>query len=247
MKRSLLLVITGLAAAGCYSSNTSYPSTDDAIVYWHWTHLDSAGTNQPLTCAHAGVDSVFIQFSDGYSATVPCSQQGVEGVTVLGFAPGSYSVNVTGYRTGQPAALYYGTATFDKFSGVNAIVDVATPGIFSDLTLQPVLKGWNGTAYTAYTSPACSNALIDHVSYEVRDGFGIILANGEVPCVTDPPAIAFLSGNGIDKDDLSIRLQGKDLGTVVMDSCTGTTSYPHFANDSFAIDVFGNPIPATCP
>jgi hypothetical protein len=244
MKRSLLLAIAGLATAGCYVSSTSY---DDVFVYWHFTHLDSTGINQPLSCAQAGVDDVFIEFSDGYSTTVPCSQSGVEGVTVLSFAPGLYSVNVTGYRNGEVAALYYGTVDFTKVAGVNAVVDVDAPGIFSDLALQPVLNGWNGSAYTEYPSPACVNALIDHVRYEVKDGANVILATGEVPCVTDPPVISFLGTSGIDKDDLSIRLQGKYLGAVVMDSCTGTTSYPHFANDSFAIDVFGNPVPGTCP
>jgi hypothetical protein len=247
MKRSLLLAIAGLVASGCYSSNTSYPASDAANVYWHWTHLAYTGTDQPLSCAQAGVDSVFIQFSDGFSETVPCSQLGVEGVQVVGFAPGTYSVSVTGYRTGQPAPLFYGTIGFTKPVGADVNVDVPAPGIYGDLTLQPVLKGWNGTAYTAYLSPACGNAAIDHVTYHVTDGAGVILATGAVACVTDPPAIAFVGTSGIDRDDLFIRLQGTSLGSIVMDSCSGAISYPHFGSDSFAIDVFGNPIPASCP
>jgi hypothetical protein len=242
MKRSLMLAIAGLAVTGCYTSSTSY---DNVLVSWQFTHFDFTGTNQPLTCAQAGVDGVLIEFSDGYSLTASCSQSGVP---VPGFAPGLYTVAVTGFRTGQIAPLYYGTANFTKFAGADAVVDVAAPGIFSDLVLQPVLNGWNGSAYTPYTSPACSNALIDHVSYEVRDGANVILATGQVPCLTNPPAISFLGTNGIDKDNLSIRLQGKYLGAVVMDSCNGTTSYPHFlGSDSFTIDLFGNPVPGTCP
>lgn len=250
MKRSLLLAIAGLASAGCNTTSTTIPQ-DDAIVYWHWTHFDFTGTNQPLTCVQAGVDSVLIQFSDGYSATVPCSQGGVEGVTVLGFAPGPYSVQVTGYRNGQAAALYYGTATFNKVLGANAIVDVATPGIPGDLQVFPTLTGLSGGVYVPYASPACVNGAVDFLTYTVKDGFGLTLAQGQVTCTTDPPSILFSGASSIDKDDLAIRMRGWQNtvpATLVSDSCT--VVFPHFGNSDIgaagaAIDL-RFPIPAGC-
>ncbi len=249
MKRSLLLAIAGLATAGCYVSSTSY---DDVFVYWHFTHLDSTGINQPLSCAQAGVDDVFIEFSDGYSTTVPCSQSGVEGVTVLSFAPGLYWVRVTGYRSGQAAPLYDGTADFTKLAGVNAVVDVDAPGIPGNLEVFPTLTGWNGTAYVPYASPACVTGNVDYLTYTVKDGAGLTLAQGQVACNTDPPSILFTGASAIDKDDLAIRMQGWQTGppaVMVMDSCS--VGFPHFGNNDVgglgaAIDLLF-PIPAVCP
>lgn len=250
MKRSLLLVIAGLAASGCYSSPAPAPQ-EDVIVYWHFTHFDSNGANQPLTCAQAGVDYLFLQFSDGYSTNVPCSQLGVEGVTVLSFAPGAYSVQVTGYRNGVSAALYYGTVGFNKVSGINAVVDVPCPGIPGNLQVFPTLTGWNGTAYVAYASPQCTNGNVDYLTYTVRDGVGILLAQGQVTCAagSDPPSILFTGASAIDKDDVFIRMQGfQTPSTLVMDSCS--VSFPHFGdNDVGSSGAFVNllfPIPGTC-
>ncbi len=250
MKRSLLLAIAGLAVSGCYTSPTP-PPQDDVFVYWHWTHFDYTGTNQPLTCAQAGVDDVFIEFSDGYSTTVPCSQGGVEGVTVLSFAPGPYWVQVTGYRSGQPAALYYGTVNFNKVAGVNAVVDVDGPGIPGNLQVFPRLTGLSGGVYLPYASPACVNGNVDYLTYTVLDGAGVSLAQGQLTCTTDPPSVLFTGASAIDKDDLAIRMQGWQVGppdVVVMDSCT--VGFPHFGDNDTgssgaAIDLLF-PIPVGC-
>jgi hypothetical protein len=199
-----------------------------------------------MNCAQAGVDTVQLDFSDGTTSMVPCSQGGVQGATALNFAPGTYWVNVTGLRSGR--ALYSsGGVTFTKYSGVDAVVSAEAQGLFADLDLFATLNGWNGTSYAPFGSPACTTGAVDYLTYVVRDGAGFILALGQVNCVTDPPIIAL---SAIDEDTLAIRMKGwQTTGpTQVMDSCT--VSFNHFGNDtgSFgaAIDLFGYPIPSPC-
>ncbi len=243
MKRIASLAAAALAA-GCVSSAPPPPPPGiDVIVYWTFQHFDYTGTFQPLTCAQAGVDNVTIAFSDGYSETVPCTQAGVDGVRVLSFAPGGYWVTVTGYRNGRVPALYYsGQVNFTKFDGADAVVYADVQGIPGDLTLDPALFN----AGVQYPSPACTNALVDYLTYRVRDGAGIVLAQGQVNCVTDPPLITFSGTGGIDLDTLGIRMQAWRTGDVaaVMDSCT--VPFNHFGNDTALVDIL-YPIPSPCP
>lgn len=244
MKRIALLA-AAVFGTGCLVSESS----GGVNVYWTFQHFDYTGTFQPLNCAEAGVDVVQLDFSDGSSNIVPCSQGGVDGVNVGNFVPGGYWVNVTGFRNGVTAALYTsGAVTFDVFSGRDTVVNTYVPGIPGNLELFPVLYGWNGTSYTPFSSPACTNAGIDSVTYVVRDGVGITLAQGSVACTTDPPSIQFLNPYWIDKDTLAVRMRGYQNVSLVMDSCT--TSFDHFGNDTGAFgDVVAlyYPIPSVCP
>ncbi len=237
MKRIALLAAAVLGT-GCVSSVQS----DNVIVYWTFSHYDYTGTFQPLTCAQAGVGTVQLDFSDGFSTTLPCSQGGVQGATLGNFAPGGYWVNVTGFRSG-PGALYTsGAVYFNKYSGTDAVVNAEAQGIPGNLTLSPALFN----AGVQYPSPACTNALVDYVTYLVKDGANITLAQGQSPCVTDPPDITFSGIYGIDKDTLAIRMQAWRTGDVapVMDSCT--MYYNHFgASDVALVDIL-YPIPSPC-
>lgn len=246
MKRIALLA-AAVFGTGCISGS----SWGGVNVYWTFQHFDWTGTFQPLNCAEAGVDTVQLDFSDGTTNVVPCSQSGVDGVNVGNFAPGSYWVNVTGFRNGVSVALYSsGAVGFDVFAGSDSVANAFVPGIPGNLELFPVLYGWNGTSYTPYASPACTSAGIDSISYLVRDGAGITLAQSSVTCPTDqdPPSIQFLNPFWIDKDTLAIRMRGYQGGSLVMDSCT--TSFDHFGNDT---GLFGDsvplyfPIPSSCP
>lgn len=252
MKRIALLAAT-VVAAGCVSNPPPPPPPPpvygvDVIVYWTFQHYDYTGTFQPLDCAQAGVDDVYLEFSDGYTTTVPCSQGGVDGVTVRDFIPGNYWVAVTGYRNGVLAPLYYsGGVNFTKYDGTDAVVYADVPGIPGNLTLSSTLVGWNGSAYVPYPSPACVNGNTDFLTYEVRDGVGIVLAQGQVACSTNPPDVVFSGASAIDKDDLAIRVkawQNTAPPTQVMDSCT--VGFAHFgANDVASINVY-YPIPSPC-
>jgi hypothetical protein len=139
--------------------------------------------------------------------------------------------------------------TFAKYSGTDAVVTAEAQGIPANLELFPTLFGWDGvSSYVPYASPACVNGNTDYLSYVVKDGANVVLAQGQVNCVTDPPSILFSGLSAIDKDTLSIRMQGWQLPTtMVMDSCT--VSFNHFANDTgllgAAIDLF-YPIPSPC-
>jgi len=170
---------------------------------------------------------------------------------VHSFASGPYWVKVTGYRDLQPAALYYGTVDFNKFAGVNAVVDVTAPGIPGNLEVFPRLTGLSGGVYVPYPSPACVSGNVDFLTYTVKDGAGLTLAEGQVACNTNPPSILFTGASAIDKDDLAIRMQGWQTGTpavMVMDSCS--VAFPHFGDNDVAglgaaIDLLF-PIPAVC-
>lgn len=249
MKRIALLTAAVLGT-GCVSTVESTTVSGDSVtVYWTFAHFDYTGTFQTLNCAQAGVDTVQLDFSDGTTSMVPCSQGGVQGATALNFVPGGYWVNVTGLRSGRGALYTSGGVTFTKYSGVDAVVSAEAQGIPADLELFPTLNGWNGSAFVPFPSPACTNGNTDYLTYVVRDGAGIILAQGQVNCVTDPPSVLFSGANAIDKDTLAIRMKGWQTAgpTQVMDSCT--VSFNHFANDtgSFgaAIDLF-YPIPSPC-
>lgn len=243
MKRIALLA-AAMFGTGCVVSE----SPGGVNIYWTFQHFDWTGTFQPLTCAQAGVDTVRLDFSDGTTTTVLCSQGGVDGVNVGNFAPGSYWVNVTGYRTGVGALYTSGAVSFYVYSGSDAVANADVPGIPDNLELFPVLNGWNGSAYVPYSSPACTNAGINALTYVVKDGAGITLAQGQVSCTTNPPSIQFLNPYWIDQDTLTIRMRGWLDTTLVMDSCT--TYFDHFGNDTGAygdvVDLY-YPIPSPCP
>lgn len=253
MKRLALLAAAALGA-GCVSSTSTPPlgyGGDNVIVYWTFQHLDFNGVMQPMNCAQAGVDTVTVAFSDGFTQSVPCAQAGVDGVTVLSFAPAPYWVTVTGYRNGQATALYYsGQVNFTKVAGVDAVVNANVPGVAGNLTLGPRLVGWSAATATwvPYASPACANANVNSVSWSVKDGAGITLAQGSVSCTgVDPPAIAFTGASAIDLDTLAVRMQAWQTGGTapVMDSCT--LSVPHFgANDVVGPIDIRFPIPVPC-
>ncbi len=247
MKRIALLA-AAVFGSGCVVSES--PGVGGVNVYWTFQHLDSTGTYQPLNCAQARVDTVRLDFSDGTANTVPCSQGGVDGVNVGNFLPGSYWVAVTGYRNGVAVALYttLSSVSFYVYAGSDAIANATVPGIWSDLTLSAALFDCSVTPCVQYAFPSCGTANVNYLTYVVRDGFGISLAQGQVPCPSteDPPSISFTGSGGIDKDTLSIRMQGWQTGVInlVLDSCT--VSFNHFGNDVALIDI-DFPIPSPCP
>ncbi len=249
MKRIAMLA-AAVFGSGCVVSES--PGVGGVNVYWTFEHLDSTGTYQPLNCAQAGVDTVRLDFSDGTTNTVACSQGGVDGVNVGNFIPGNYWVDVTGYRNGVAVPLYttLSSVSFYVYAGSDATANATVSGIWSDLTLSPALFDCSGTSCVAYAFPACFNAAVDYVTYLVKDGAGITLAQGQVSCPSnsDPPNVSFTGTAGIDKDTLAIRMRGwqntTPTPTLMSDSCT--VSFNHFGNDVALIDI-DFPIPSPCP
>lgn len=237
MKRIASLAAAALAA-GCVSSSTPPVYGANVTVYPMFQHYDWTGTFQNLTCAQAGVDSMVVNFSD--SSSYPYNYCTEAGLQFGGFAPGSYWVQVIGYRNGVAAPLYDSGGVPFVVGNVDLAVPADAQGIPGNLTLDPALFNTG----VQYPSPACSNALVDQVSYVVKDGAGVILAQGTVACTTDPPIITFSGLSAIDKDTLGIRMQALRSGVVVMDSCT--MSFNHFgASDTALVDIL-YPIPSPC-
>jgi hypothetical protein len=245
MKRSLFVAIAGLAASGCYSSNTSYPAYGDVYLYWDFdrhlldgttvaydTNVNPGGGSR--ACLQSGVDTIDVTYPDGTpvdatSLNIPCVYAGVQGVTIPGLPVGHHTFVVTGYRNLVGPALYSGTIGVDVIGGQAVSPPTVTAsGLRGTLVVNGILR--NGL--TTYAT--CGDAAVDTIDYWLKDGYGTLLGSGSVPCVTTQ---AFGVNFGlVDLDVDHVWLDAVRTGTgIIFSVCQQPIT--HYANDSPSVYV----------
>ncbi len=244
MKRIALLAAAALAS-GCVVEEPF----GDVAVYWSFLRHTSTGA-VTYDCAQAGVDYVLVTDLGGYPidplanyvpgvpGAVPCVFTGVEGVRYQQFASGqSYTFVVHAYRdfVGTPdVELFSGQGTVTVGGGRINPLYITAPGIQGDLDVN-LYEG--ASAFVCLSGDTLGYTLVDGLSTIIDQVTGLTCGN--------PIAFRVASSTGVDLDNLDIRVQVTNTGTVVLDSCV-SQPFDHFANDTGV--VYGWPVAlyATC-
>ena len=240
MKRLALAVSTMLLGSGCIvSSNNPAPAVPTGAVDASWIFVRTKANTSTVSysCGLAGIDTVGLDFSSGWSTQVACSNGGFDGATIGGVPAGAaQTVTVTGYRSGH--ALYA-----SQFTGVDVPVGGATPlsasvyGLYDDLNVNALFRSYSGAYVSSWTT--CAGSGVAKLTYSIQDYAGTYVAVGTVNC-TDPyaPGVSFTGNAGLDRDTYTIRMQGFPSGSSVetFDSATtyfGSTSANYCSGQPF--------------
>jgi hypothetical protein len=255
MKRTALLAAA--IATGCVSSPPPPPPVyayGDVIVYWDFsrntlvapfsvpydTNLAPGGGSG--ACSDSGVEYVSVtdlagNLIDPYTPTISCVYQGVQGATFLTFPEGSYTFVVHGYRTvnAVPVEVHRGQGTVIVYANQANPVTVTAAGIQRDLDVF-LYEGVN--PLTCFAGDTLGYTLVD----------GIATTIDQVSGLTCGDLVAFRVANatGVDLDNLDIRVQVSNGGSVVLDSCA-SQPFDHFGNDigafGWAVALYTPPCP----
>lgn len=227
MKRFAVLAAAVLGT-GCVSE-----SPGDVVVYWDFSRNTLVSPYSVLydanlspggagACTESGVQYVTVtdpvgNLVDPTMPTIPCVYSGVQGATFLGFAPGDYTFVVHGYRTPPGSTLAVEVHRGQGSVHVNGSVSlpVTAAGLQAPLDVN-LYQG--GSLLTCISG--------DSLGYTLRD---------PVPTTIDTVS-GFACGDlvsfaGVDLDNLDIRVQVSNGGSVVLDSCV-SQPFNHFANDT---------------
>jgi hypothetical protein len=254
MKRSLFVAIAGLAASGCYSSNSTYSTVGDVIVYWDFSRNVVGGSPVRYTCAQGGVDYVVATYPGGSlvdpaTPTIPCVFSNVQGATFLGILTGPETFVITGYRKiGSVAnpnvddALFTGGTTITVNQGSGNVANVVSSGIGAGLDLFAYLY----TAGSSTPYPNCAAATVDTVTYTLVDGFGTAVDSANnIVCGGSLPLL-FFTGT-VDLDNYVVRAAAYQGATHLFDSCS--VPFNHFGTQTGGSGVavaLDNPVPVPC-
>jgi hypothetical protein len=276
MKRILLFAVTALAS-GC-TIGPSGPPIGDLTLYWDFQRAKLDGTTvgydtnpgpggASRACPQSGVDTIAIAYSDGTlidpaTGAIPCIfgdayTPGVQGATIPGLPSGVHDLILTGYH--GSVATFEAAFQVTVVEGREVQYSVTLPGIPDDLDVYAHFWDRYG-ATEAWTScgTGTGGADVQTLTYNLIDGAGTSVASGSTGCV-DPAGLSFrvASGQGVDRDTYTIRLQAYRTGTVtpIFDSATTALSpqctaqsFGHYGSDVGAAawdeklyDVTANP------
>lgn len=171
-------------------------------------------------CAQSGVDTVVVYDASGapLSSGLNCVYEGVQGVSFDGFAPGTYDLTVTGYRNG--VALYETPISVNVTTSGGDAWEVSVPGIPDDLDVYSTFLNANGVEVWPTCADAYAGTGVETLSYTLVDRAGTTIDAAAVDC-SDPAGVSYrvANGDGLDRDNYAIRMQGLDhQGVVVFDS-----------------------------
>jgi hypothetical protein len=240
--------IVALLASAC--GPTSTPLVD-VTIYWEFdrnTLIDGVigfvpydtlvnwppGTGN-RRCPQSAVDFVVVTDTAGNSFTgsVPCINQSVQGVTILGFQ-GTATYVVTGWRAGVAAPLFSGEVTVNAVPGAFNFGTAIAAGIPSDLTIDMVLVD-------ASSGPAgyrtCGLAGVDRFQGWVEDGFGTLVWRNTITC--GPSFMPSIQYGLVDRDDLFIWIDTFDnrVTPAVIPWSICDFGFGHFQNNLFSLPI----------
>ena len=244
MKRIASLAAAALAA-GCVSSAPPPPPIyyyGDAIVYWDFsrntllapfsvaydTNLAPGGASR--ACPQSGVEYVTITDTFGNlieptTPTIPCIYStglpGVQGAVLPSLPVGNYTFVVHGYRTigGFAVEVHRGQGSVYVDANMQNPVTITAAGLQGNLDVFL----YEGT-------PLFTCLAGDTLGYTLQDPVGTIIDQISNLACGNPISFRVANSTGVDLDNLDIRVQVSNGGSVVLDSCT--QSFNHFGNDT---------------
>lgn len=246
MNRATAAALAALAAAACGPTS---PPLVDVTVYWEFdrnTLIDGVVgfvpydtiVNRPpgsgSTCPDSGVDFVVVTDTAGnpFTGSVPCINQLVQGVTILGFqGPATYVV--TGWRNGIDAPLFSGEVTVNAVPGAFNFGTAIAAGLQSNLTIDMILA--DASAPLGY--PTCGTARVDQFQGWVEDGFGTLIWRNTVNC--GPSFLPSIQYGPVDRDDLFIWIDTLDNTFAPPDIPWSICNFGfgHFRNNLFSLSI----------
>ena len=240
MKRIALLAAAALAS-GCVSSEPLPPPIyyGDVVVYWDFsrntliapfsvpydTNLNPGGASR--ACPQSGVE--FVRVTDEFGnlidpgfVNIPCIYAGVQGAQFLTFPQGNYIFVVHGYRNigGFDVEVHRGQGSVYVSPDVLNPVYVTADGLQNNLDVN-LFEG--GSSFACFVG--------DTLGYTLVDGLGTIIDELSNLACGNPISFRVANSTGVDLDNLDIRVQVSNGGSVVLDSCF-SWPFNHFANDT---------------
>jgi hypothetical protein len=199
------------------------------------TFLWSFGGN---SCLRAGVNNVTIAVTDpiggNVNATVPCTQNNVDGANVNNFAAGTYPFTLSVLSpSGQPLYRGLGTATVNGQTSITVHVDLQ-PGY------PPITGKGSATISLAFAGQSCAAAGLTDVLCDLRDLNGNVVGVSTEPCSTFSGSFSFTQIDAAATyyvDAVGSETEG-DGGSTVRYQLTGEgiTIQPS-SNSSYDLDV----------
>lgn len=247
MNRTAAIALAALLASACGPTS---PPLVDVTVYWEFdrnTFVDGVIgfvpydtlVNRPpgsgTRCPDSGVDFVVVADAAGNPLTgsVPCINQSVQGVTILGFQ-GTATYLVTGWRNGVDVPLYSGEVTINAVPGAFNFGTAIAAGIPSDLTIDMVLVD-SGSGPAGYRT--CGLAGVDQFQGWVEDGFGTLVWRNVVDC--GPSFMPSIQYGPVDRDDLFIWIDTYDnrFTPAVIPWSICDFGFGHFRTNLFSLPI----------
>ncbi len=248
MKRTAAIALAALASAACGPTS---PPLVDVTVYWEFdrnTLIDGVVDFVPYdtlvnwppgtgnrSCPDSGVDFVVVSDPAGnpISGSVPCINQSVQGVTVLGFqGPATYLV--TGWRNGVAQPLFSGEVTINAVPGAFNFGTAIAAGIPSSLTIDMVLVD-SASGPAGYQT--CGLAGVDQFQGWVEDGLGTLVWRNVIEC--GPSFMPSIQYGPVDRDDLFIWIDTYDnrFNPAVIPWSICDFGFGHFQNNLFSLPI----------
>jgi hypothetical protein len=181
------------------------PSTTTGSATLHWTFDGKSCAAAGVTVINASVDNQVLTDVNN-NADLPCSQAGVDGVTVEPLSPGQHSFDLVGKVAGT---IKYALNGFT----VNVIVGQNTSASPNLLPAAPTTASANLT--WAFNGMSCAAANVDHVQIRfdpLPDGSGG-LDSGTVVCNTG--GVDGAAVDGVPEGTHSFAITGIRLGHIV--------------------------------
>lgn len=254
MNRTVAFALAALLASACGPAPTPLV---DVTIYWEFdrnTLIDGVVGFVPYdttvnwppgtgsrACPESGVDFVVVTDTAGnpFSGSVPCINQSVQGVTILGFQ-GTATYVVTGWRTGVVNPLFSGQVTVNAVPGAFNFGTAIAAGIPSNLTIDLILA--DATSGPA-GYPTCGLARVDQFQGWVEDGFGTLVWRNTINC--GPSFMPSIQYGPVDRDDLFVWIDTLDNTFSPPDIPWSICDFGfgHFQNNLFSLRI----PPGVCP
>jgi len=215
MKRIAFVLAAALLGTGCVVTTTDDPVGTLDVAWW-FVRTKHDTTTLSYTCAQAGIDSVVVSSTRGWSRDLPCDGGALDGAVFSALA-GTQTLTLTGYR--GPAALYRSVFNVTIVEGATEPLDADLWGIPDDLDIYAWFVDRDGFDVGWST---CALAGVATLSWSLVDWAGTVVDSHSAAC-TNPAGVSYSGASALDRDQYAIRVQGFPSGSIVETFDSATT------------------------